>query len=280
MAVYAVGDLQGCLDPLQRLLEQIAFDPAADRLWLVGDLVNRGPQSLATLRFVHGLGEAAVSVLGNHDLHLLAVAETGQGLRSGDTLQEILDAPDAGELLDWLRRRPLLHHDAALGWSMVHAGLPPQWDLTLARTCAAEVERALRETPAALFAEMYGDRPDLWTDALRGAERLRFCLNAFTRMRYVDAAGRLDHDCKEAPANAPAGLVPWFRAPGRLSAGERIVCGHWSTLGLVDENGVIALDTGCVWGGKLSAVRLDAPARPVVAVDCPQARRPRGGRRD
>ncbi|AOU98817.1 bis(5'-nucleosyl)-tetraphosphatase (symmetrical) [Acidihalobacter yilgarnensis] len=278
MAVYAVGDLQGCLDPLERLLEKLRFDPATDRVWLVGDLVNRGPQSLETLRFVRMLGIAAVCVLGNHDLHLLAVAENGDGLHRGDTLQPVLDAPDAAELLDWLRRRPLLHHDATLGWTMVHAGLPPEWDIPHALDYAAEIEAELRTSPAALFANMYGDLPDRWSEDLAGMARRRFILNALTRMRYVDAAGRLDHRCKDAPDDAPTGLTPWFRVPARRSADARIVFGHWSTLGLINEPELLALDTGCVWGGALSAVRLDHPQRPITAVVCPQARQPRGQR--
>ncbi|MEJ2479594.1 MAG: symmetrical bis(5'-nucleosyl)-tetraphosphatase [Acidihalobacter sp.] len=277
MAVYAVGDLQGCLEPLQRLLDKLRFDPAADRLWLVGDLVNRGPHSLETLRFVRGLGEAAVCVLGNHDLHLLAVAASGRPLKPRDTLRPVIEASDAGELLGWLRGLPLLHHDAAIGWTLVHAGLPPQWDLELARTCAAQVEAELRGPRSErLFASMYGDRPARWSPGLAGMERLRYTLNALTRIRYVDAAGALDFACKTAPEQAPAGLTPWFRVADRLSRDERVVFGHWSTLGLIRDTGVLALDTGCLWGGQLSAARLDAPDTPVVSVSCPQAKRPKG----
>ncbi|OBS10151.1 symmetrical bis(5'-nucleosyl)-tetraphosphatase [Acidihalobacter prosperus] len=279
MAVYAIGDLQGCLDPLQALLERLRFDPAADRLWLVGDLVNRGPQSLETLRFVRALGEAAVCVLGNHDLHLLALAAGVGTLRRGDTLQPVLDAPDAAELLGWLRLRPLLHHDTALGWTLVHAGLPPEWDVPQARARAAEVEAELRDAPAALFEHLYGDQPDRWSETLGGAARLRFIVNALTRMRYLDPQRRLDHRCKDAPGAAADGLTPWFRVAGRRSVDARIVFGHWSTLGLINEPHLVALDTGCVWGGTLSAVRLDAPHRPLTAIPCPQAHRPNGGAR-
>lgn len=275
MAVYAVGDLQGCLEPLQRLLDRLRFDPAADRLWLVGDLVNRGPHSLETLRFVRDLGTAATCVLGNHDLHLLAVAARGRPLKRGDTLRPVVEAEDAPELLDWLRARPLLHHDADLGWTLVHAGLPPQWDLALAQACAAEVEAVLRGPHNAdLLAAMYGDRPTVWSPDLRGMERLRYIVNALTRMRYVDPRGALELACKSAPEQAPPGLTPWFRIADRRSRDARIVFGHWSTLGLIREPNVLALDTGCLWGGTLTAARLDASETPVVAVNCSQAQRP------
>ena len=277
MAVYAVGDLQGCLEPLQRLLDRLRFDPAADRLWLVGDLVNRGPHSLETLRFVRGLGEAAACVLGNHDLHLLAVAASGRTLKPHDTLRPVIEAPDAGELLGWLRQLPLLHHDAQIGWTMVHAGLPPQWDLALAQACAAEVEAELRGPHhARLFASMYGDKPALWSAELNGMERLRYALNAFTRIRYVNARGSLDFACKTDPDQAPPELTPWFRVAERLSRDTRIVFGHWSTLGLIQEAGVLALDTGCLWGGQLTAARLDMPETRIVSVECPQVKRPKG----
>ncbi|APZ43668.1 symmetrical bis(5'-nucleosyl)-tetraphosphatase [Acidihalobacter ferrooxydans] len=275
MAVYAVGDLQGCLEPLHRLLDRLRFDPAADQLWLVGDLVNRGPQSLETLRFVRGLGAAATAVLGNHDLHLLALAAGVGKPKRSDTLQTVLDAPDAGELLDWLRHRPLLHHDAALGWTLVHAGLPPQWDLAQARACAAEVEQALRSSQSAqFFAHMYGDQPTHWSASLSGTQRLRYVMNALTRMRYITADGGLEHVCKTAPEQAPAGLTPWFRVPHRRNRDVRIVFGHWSTLNLIREANLLALDTGCLWGGTLTAAQLDDPDLGITAVACAQAKRP------
>ena len=266
MAVYAVGDVQGCCDELERLLAAVAFAPQRDRLWFVGDLVNRGPRSLDVLRLVQGLGEAAVVVLGNHDLHLLAIARGAAHLRPADRmLQPVLEAPDRERLLDWLQARPVLHHDAALGVTMVHAGLPPQWDVGLARRCAAELEAALRGNHSGrLFASMYGNRPDLWSDGLEGDDRLRFITNALTRLRVCDASGRLLLKHKGPPEKMPPGAVPWFRAPARRWAGARIVCGHWSALGYLDEGGVLALDTGCVWGGTLTARRLDAPAAPVA----------------
>jgi bis(5'-nucleosyl)-tetraphosphatase (symmetrical) len=264
MAVYAIGDLQGCYDEFRALLDRIAFDPVRDRLWLTGDLVNRGPGSLATLRFVHSLGDSVTVVLGNHDLHLLAVAAMpGKPPRRGDTLEEILAASDRETLLDWLAARPLFHHDPALGCAMVHAGLPPEWDLAQAEAEAAAVRAALAKSPAEFFAAMYGDQPDRWSPGLEGMDRLRFAVNCLTRMRFVSADGRLLLKLKGPVANAPAGAVPWFRAAGRRSVGERIVFGHWSALGYHDGDGVWSLDTGCVWGGTLTAVRLDAPASPV-----------------
>ena len=266
MATYAVGDVQGCCDELEALLRALNFDPSGDRLWFVGDLVNRGPRSLEVLRLVRGLGEVAVVVLGNHDLHLLAVARGAAPLRpADDTLAPILAAPDRGALLDWLQSRPMLHHDDTLGVTMIHAGLPPQWDIGLARRCAAELEAALRsEHSGRLFKDMYGNQPDRWSDALAGVDRLRFITNALTRLRACDASGRMLLKLKGPPAGMPAGALPWFDVPGRRSAGARIVCGHWSALGYHDAGGVTVLDTGCVWGGRLTALRLDAPAAPVA----------------
>lgn len=266
MAVYAVGDVQGCCTELEALLERLPFDPGRDRLWFVGDLVNRGPRSLDSLRLVERLGESACVVLGNHDLHLLAVARGGAPLRrADDSLRPILEAPDRERLLDWLQSRAMLHHDAALGVTMVHAGLPPQWDLARAQGCASELESALRgDRSGRLFEAMYGNRPDLWRDDLEGDDRLRFITNALTRLRICDASGRMLLKFKGPPGEIPAGATAWFRAPGRRWAGARIVCGHWSALGYVDEGGVLALDTGCVWGGTLTARRLDAPAAPVA----------------
>jgi bis(5'-nucleosyl)-tetraphosphatase (symmetrical) len=265
MAIYAVGDVQGCAAELATLLERLAFSPARDRLWFVGDLVNRGPRSLDVLRLVASLGDAAVVVLGNHDLHLLAVARGHAELRGADeTLRPILDAPDRDLLLDWLQARPMLHHDESLGITLLHAGLPPQWDIPLARRCAAELERALQgDHSGALFAKMYGNHPDLWRDDLEGADRLRFITNALTRLRACDAAGRMLLRFKGPLSHLPPGATPWFRAAGRRSAGARIVCGHWSALGYLDEGGVLAIDTGCVWGGTLAAQRLDVPSAPV-----------------
>jgi bis(5'-nucleosyl)-tetraphosphatase (symmetrical) len=268
MAVYAIGDLQGCLDPLKRLLDRIAFDPAGDRLWFCGDLVNRGPASLETLRFVRNLGDAAVCVLGNHDLHLLAIAwDDNRAPKKRDTLEELLAAPDRGALLEWLRRRPLLHHDPELDFTLVHAGLPPQWDLDTARAAATELEAVLGGNRFVDFLRsMYGNLPDRWDEDLAGVDRLRYIVNAFTRMRYVRTDGSLDFENNGPPHRAPPDLVPWFRFPGRQSAGLRMVFGHWSTLGEIAHEGAYSLDTGCVWGGRLTALCLDNLTR--TCVEC------------
>jgi bis(5'-nucleosyl)-tetraphosphatase (symmetrical) len=269
VAVYAIGDVQGCQDELERLLEKIRFDATCDRLWFVGDLVNRGPRSLATLRYVRALGDAAVVVLGNHDLHLLAVAAgQGRGLRRGDTLEEVLGASDREELLAWLGARPLLHRDRALGWTLVHAGLPPEWDLETAAREARAVESLLRRSPATLFREMYGNDPGRWSEELAVPARHRYTVNCLTRLRYCRADGELLLDLKGPPESAPEGALPWFAVPGRKSAGERIVFGHWSALGYLARDGVVSLDTGCVWGGTLSALRLDRDSAP-VQLACP-----------
>lgn len=264
MAVYAIGDIQGCYDELRKLLDALRFDPALDHVWFTGDLVNRGPRSLDVLRFVSGLGRAAVTVLGNHDLHLLAVAAADAKHKPLDTLGDILAAPDREELLDWLRHQPLLHHDPELGYTLIHAGLPPQWDLSLAQSCARELAAALRDGRLCreLLQQMYGDQPEQWSDDLRGFERLRFITNCFTRLRFCDAEGRLKLKLKGRLDSAPSGVFPWFHVPGRRSQELRIIFGHWSALGLYRDAGVIGLDTGCVWGGSLTAVRLDVAAPP------------------
>ncbi|ACL73803.1 symmetrical bis(5'-nucleosyl)-tetraphosphatase [Thioalkalivibrio sulfidiphilus] len=269
MSIYAVGDLQGCLTPLKRLLEQVRFDPAADQLWLVGDLVNRGPESLEALRFVRDLGDAAITVLGNHDLHLLAIHQGVHKVRRKDTVQPILDAPDRAELMDWLRHRPLLHHDPRIQWTLLHAGLPPQWDLAMARACASEVETVLRgpDHPT-LLERMYGDEPDQWSESLQGWARLRFITNCFTRLRYCTADGSVDMAYKGAPGGQLPHLMPWFAVPGRRSVGTRIVFGHWSTLGLYQGDDVLCLDTGCVWGQRMTLARLDSSALETMHTRC------------
>ncbi|HJO35530.1 MAG TPA: symmetrical bis(5'-nucleosyl)-tetraphosphatase [Gammaproteobacteria bacterium] len=260
MAVYAIGDLQGCFEELQRLLDRLHFDPAADRLWFAGDLVNRGPDSLATLRFVHSLGERAAVVLGNHDLHLLTLYAQGRGAEANATLRPIFAAEDVTVLLEWLRHQPLLHHDARLGFTMTHAGLPPAWDLAQAQACAREVEQALQgEGFAALSRRLYGNEPDRWRPDLTGLARLRYTVNALTRMRFCTADGRLDFTAKGAPGSQPPGLLPWFEVPARTPTG-RLLFGHWSALGPVAAPGIYPLDTGCLWGGALSALRLDPAA--------------------
>jgi bis(5'-nucleosyl)-tetraphosphatase (symmetrical) len=269
VAHYAIGDLQGCHAEFMALLERLAFDPARDRLWLTGDLVNRGPDSLAVLREVKSLGRAVTVVLGNHDLHLLALAFAPRTVRRSEPeLVAVLEAEDAGELLDWLAARPLLHRDDALGWTLIHAGLPPQWTLALAESCAREVERALRSDAAAMLADMYGDAPDRWSEDLSGADRLRFTVNCFTRLRFVDRKGRLLLAYKGSVADAPAGSIPWFRHPERATRGDALVFGHWSALGFVAEPGLRGLDTGCVWGGALTAIRLDRNDMQPVRLPC------------
>ena len=265
MATYAVGDLQGSLAPLKRLLARTGFDRSRDTLWLVGDLVNRGQDSLACLRFVKELRGAAVAVLGNHDLHLLCVAEGLAKPRRGDTLQPILDAPDRAELLEWLRNRPLLYREGE--HAMVHAGLLPQWTLDQAAALASEVEAALRGPGyRAFFSDMYGNEPASWSDDLRGADRMRVIVNAMTRMRLCSADGRMEFQHKGGAGDVPSGFMPWFDVPGRRSADHTLVCGHWSALGLKVTPRLLSLDTGCVWGRELTAVRLED--RAVFAVSC------------
>jgi bis(5'-nucleosyl)-tetraphosphatase (symmetrical) len=269
MALYAIGDVQGCDAQLGALLASLKFSADRDRLWLVGDLVNRGPDSLKVLRRIRALGEAASVVLGNHDLHLLAVSLGKARLREGDTLDEVLAAPDRGALLDWLMTRPLMHDDPVMKISMVHAGLPPQWDLKLARECAREFETALRRNPEELFDSLYGDEPDRWDPRLQGVGRLRFIANCLTRLRYLDANGRLMLRAKGSPKKAHGkSLIPWYEAPGARWTGSTIVFGHWSTLGFFRNAEVIGLDTGCVWGDCLTALRLDDPQAKPVQVKC------------
>lgn len=267
MAIYAIGDIQGCYEPLQRLLEALHFDPSADTLWLVGDLVNRGPQSVEVLRLLRQLGEQALAVLGNHDLTLLAVASGKVKPRPKDTFHHILAAPDAGELLDWLRYRPLLHHDAALGFTMTHAGLPPQWDLALAQSCAAEVETTLRGKKWPDFmGKMFGNEPRSWDSSQRGVQRRRFTVNALTRMRFCTADGVLSFTEKGAIGSQALQLLPWFAVPARRNADLNLIFGHWAALGYYRAPGIFALDSGCVWGKSLTAIRLDAPGVPAFSV--------------
>lgn len=270
MAVYAIGDVQGCYAPLVRLLERLSFDPVADALWFAGDLINRGPQSLETLRLVRQLGPSAITVLGNHDLGLLAMAEGHARMGAKDTIRSILEAPDAAELLDWLRGQPLLHHDEQLGFTLAHAGLAPHWDLTQAQSCARELETVLRGPDYRRFlAAMYGAEPACWSDTLTGMARLRCITNYFTRMRFCRRDdGCLELGFKGEPERAPADLVPWFEIPWRRNADLRIVFGHWAALGYYRAPGIYALDSGCVWGGRLTALRLDDGGETVVSVGC------------
>jgi bis(5'-nucleosyl)-tetraphosphatase (symmetrical) len=272
MATYAIGDVQGCFGALQSLLGRIGFRRGHDTLWFTGDLVNRGPQSLEVLRFVRGLGDRAITVLGNHDLHLLAVAAGASKHKARDTLQDVLAAPDRDELLEWLRRRPLLHHDPGLGWLLVHAGLLPQWDLARALALAEEVQALLTGAGAReFFAHMYGDLPDHWREDLAGVERVRVIINACTRLRYCDLEGNMDLRHKGAPGTQPPDLVPWFAVPTRRSRDTRIVFGHWSTLGRYRNEQVVCLDSGCLWGRSLTAVRLDGGEPRFASVPCETA---------
>lgn len=268
MATWAIGDIQGCFDELKMLLRRAAFRPDRDRLWLVGDLVNRGPRSLEVLRWARALGDGVVSLLGNHDLHLLAVAAGHGRVKRGDTLEAVLQAPDREALLDWLRARPLFHYDAGLDAAMVHAALAPTWSVGDAAARASEVETALRTNPDEYFSHMYGDTPHCWDDALHGARRLRVITDYLTRVRFCRPDGTYDMRAKGPPGSQPEGFLPWYELPDRASAGTPIVFGHWSAIGMVERDDVYALDTGCVWGRQLSALCLEE--RRWVSVDCPQ----------
>src|SRR5487761_2090179 len=265
MSIYAIGDIQGCYNELQHLLDEIRFDPVQDTLWLVGDLVNRGADSLQVLRLVKSLGESAITVLGNHDLHLLAVASGTSRLHRGDTLDEILAAPDREELLAWLRNQRLLHVEGE--FVLVHAGLLPGWTVAQAASLAHEVEAALQAPDYADFlAHMYGNQPNAWEDDLTGYKRLRVITNALTRMRICTERGKMEFDFKAEQQNIPEGYRPWFDIPGRASRDATVIFGHWSALGLMVKENAIALDTGCLWGGPLTAYRLED--REVIQVVC------------
>lgn len=256
MATYAIGDLQGCYRHFIQLLELIGFNPVRDRLWLVGDIVNRGPDSLLTLRALMELGDAAVTVLGNHDLHLLMIAADSARQQQGDTLQPVLDAPDRKPLLDWLRQQRLFHHEGE--YALVHAGLLPAWNISQASEMAHEVEAIIRSDHFPAFSRrMYGNDPDRWHDSLRGEDRWRLIINAMTRLRVCSSAGKMNFTYKGHPSTIPEGMLPWFDIPGRASRDTIIVFGHWSALGLQLRHNLIALDTGCVWGGYLTSVRLE-----------------------
>ena len=269
MAIYAIGDVQGCYAELCRLLEKINFDEAADTLWFCGDLVNRGPDSLPTLRLVKSFGESALTVLGNHDLHLLALHHGINKIRDSSGLHQVLESPDRDELMSWLQQQPLLHYDEEHKTLLVHAGLHPEWGLSKARKLAAEVERELRgEKAPAFLRKMYGNNPLLWSNELAGGERLRFITNCFTRMRYFDAGGELNFDANRSPRRQQgSGLLPWFEMPARLRQDLRVLFGHWSTLPVGCYGRYFALDGGCVWGGHLVALRVDFEAEDWFFVD-------------
>ncbi|OZB61275.1 MAG: bis(5'-nucleosyl)-tetraphosphatase (symmetrical) [Lysobacterales bacterium 14-68-21] len=278
MATYAIGDVQGCYPELQRLLDKLRFDPVQDHLWFCGDLVNRGGQSLETLRFIHALRERAVVTLGNHDLSLLAIAQRKPDAqaRVNPELREVLFADDAPVLFEWLRSQKLLHHDEQLGWTMVHAGLAPGWTLRQAQRSAQEIERELTSPRhPRLLKNLFGNRPAAWSSRLQGIERMRASINTLTRMRYCDIHGRIDFEGKGIPGTQKPGMYPWFEVPGMRRRETRIVCGHWSALGRFAGLGVYAIDTGCVWGGQLTALRLDAEEPVYFTVNAePHRKRP------
>ena len=275
MAVYAIGDIQGCYDELLALLDNIQFNPANDTLWFAGDLVNRGKKSLEVLRYVKSLGDSAITVLGNHDLHLLAIY-AGVKKTKSDDIKAILNADDCEELIDWLRARPVFHHDDKLGYSMVHAGLAPQWDHSLAQSCAIELQSVLAgDNYQDFLNNMYGDKPRKWKDDLKGWDRLRFICNSFTRIRFCKKkSGKLALDEKGPPDMKDSDFTPWFAVKDRQSKEMNLLFGHWSTLGTYHTNGLHCLDTGCIWGGKLTALRIDTARPTYLAINCPGAQNP------
>lgn len=269
MAIYAIGDVQGCYSELNRLLEKIAFDPARDQLWFCGDLVNRGPESLQTLQFVKSLGDSAISVLGNHDLHLLALHHGVYKVRDTSSLQQVLDSSQRDELMAWLQRLPILHYDEMHNALLVHAGIYPDWGLSKALKLASEVETALRGKKAKKFlSKMYGNKPTAWSDELTGYRRLRLITNTFTRMRYFNATRELDFDTAGSPRQTMrSGLTPWFQMDSVLGEDKRVFFGHWSTLPVGCYGRCFALDGGCVWGGHMVALRIDYEAEDWFFVD-------------
>lgn len=276
MATYAVGDIQGCFDALQYLLDKISFDPNNDTLWFAGDLVNRGDKSLETLRYIKNLGDSAISVLGNHDLTLLALSEGACKVRS-HTLDDIFAAPDREELIYWLRHQALFHHDAELKYSMLHAGIPPQWTIKKAQSCALEVESVLQgEEFSEFMHNMFGNKPKKWHKDLQGWARLRFITNCFTRMRYCKPGGKLNFKDKGVIGSQKKGFIPWYETPHRKTRDERIIFGHWSTLfGQSSNPNVYPLDTGCLWGGRLTAMRLDTKEPEFFSISCDKPKKSR-----
>ncbi len=270
MAIYAIGDVQGCYEQLRALLEKIEFRSDRDQLWFAGDIVNRGPDSLRTIRFIKSLGDNAVTVLGNHDLHLLAVAN-GRGKQGKkDTIQDILEASDSTQLLDWLIQRPLMHYHEKHHVCMVHAGIHPDWTLQQALDCAAEVESILQGHKShEFFHHMYGDKPSKWSDHLDGWDRLRFITNSFTRMRYIDDTNKLKLSEKGAPGKQASGIHPWFEFQSKTSD-LNIIFGHWSTLKDPGLENLFPIDTGCLWGGKLTALKVNKKMSKRKSIKCPK----------
>lgn len=270
---YLIGDIQGCAHPLKRLLDTIDFSPSRDHLYALGDLVNRGPDSLGTLQLLQSLGASATCVLGNHDWHLLATAEGVRSAHRQDTLARVLDSPDRNLHLHWLRQQRMAVLEG--GWLMVHAGVVPQWDVATTLQLANELEQCLRGPDLADFLRvMYSNEPLQWQADLSGVNRLRFALNVLTRIRFIDPEGRLELKSKDSSASGPAGCIPWFEAPGRLTQDQNIAFGHWSTLGLLDRPHLLGIDTGCVWGGHLTAVRISDNEREFIQIPCYQAQAP------
>ena len=271
--IYLMGDLQGCCQALERMLQTIDFSPSRDHLFVLGDLVNRGPDSLGVLRRLRGLDNAATCLLGNHDLHLLAVAHGVRKMHRSDTLAPILDAPDREEWLYWLRQQRLAVQ--AHGWLMVHAGVVPQWDAAQTVVLAGEVEAMLRSPEVGEFLTlMYGNEPARWDDSLQGVDRWRCVVNSLTRLRFCATDGTMEFATKEGAGGAPEGYMPWFEVPGRRTEGTPVAFGHWSTLGLINRDDLLALDTGCLWGGHLTAARVDGATRELIQIACPQAQKP------
>jgi bis(5'-nucleosyl)-tetraphosphatase (symmetrical) len=271
MAVYVIGDVQGCYESLKKLLKAISFNSAKDRLWFVGDIVNRGPDSLATMRFIRDLDERAVTVLGNHDLHLLAAYYNGTRLKANDTLVPILEAPDSVDLLEWLRFRPLIHHEIEFNFTMVHAGIYPGWGIVQACKKAKEVEEALRgEKITSFLHHMYGNEPSSWSEDLEGMDRLRFITNVFTRMRYLNLKLELDLTAKGAPSmlHTTTGVKPWFEFKQSAIKHNRVAFGHWSTLPTAQYGSCFALDSGCLWGGRITALRIDKKTPRWFSLSC------------
>lgn len=269
MATYAIGDIQGCFASLEKLLLQVDFNKSRDKLWFAGDLVNRGPDSLSTMRLVKSLGDSAITVLGNHDLHLLAIAAEHKQTKDKG-LKKILKADDGPELIHWLRQQPLIHHDDNLGFTMAHAGIYPKWSLSQAQEYASELHEVLKGDKYLDFIHnMYGNKPKKWKKKLDGWDRLRFICNAFTRMRFCSQDGKLDFKKNGTPKVEASDIIPWFDVPDRKMKSQPILFGHWSTLGLLKRNDVYALDTGCVWGGQLTALRVDSDSPQYISIDCP-----------
>ncbi len=278
MATYAIGDVQGCFDELQALLTQIKFNSDRDQLWFCGDLVNRGPKSLQTLRFIRSLDSNAITVLGNHDLHLLATAYDHQKPGKKDTFDELLKADDAEELFNWLRQQPLLHHDADKKVTLLHAGIHPSWSIGKAQLLAKEMEQVLQsDNHVNFYKHMYGDKPSNWDETLSGWSRYRFITNILTRLRYCDKHGKPSLNAKGAPGSQGDNLYPWYEVPERKSQHDTVIFGHWSTLphaGITSINNAYAIDSGCLWGGALTAMRIDMKPFEYHRLNCPGAQKP------